>query len=109
MKFRAADSVFTNTDGRVLLMRFTADQLVTSLHRHDALDDLRKRRAECFQGLVRQFVADGANDDAGDAAHDVRLVAALANLPQDRALLILRDTGLKDNNHDRIRSSMTKA
>src|ERR1043166_4158828 len=109
MKFPAANSVFANADGRILRMRFTADELVALLHRHDALDDLRKHRAERFERPVRQLVTDRADDNAGDAAHDVRFVTPLADLLQDCGLLFFRDAGLKDYDHDKIRSLKAEA
>jgi len=52
-----------------------------------------------------QFVADSADDGAGDAAHDVRTIAALADLLENGGLLFSGDTGFKDNNHSCVAGS----
>src|SRR5438552_243537 len=48
---------------------------------------------------MSELIADGANHDARDPAHHVRLVTSLADLPEDGRLLFLRDAGFKDDNH----------
>jgi hypothetical protein len=78
----AADDVFTDPDGGIGRVRFAADELVTFLDGHDTLDRLRELPGERLEIRVREFVADGADDGARDAAHDVRRVAELADFLQ---------------------------
>src|SRR5262249_15900448 len=61
--------------------------------------------SERFEGLVREFVANGADHDAGDTAHDVRTIAQTANLLQDGGFLLPGNLGLEDDDHNRFRSS----
>ncbi len=79
-----------------------AHQLVTLLHRHHALDRLREIRRQILQRLVLQFIADGADDRARHAPHDVRLVAQLFDFLDDRRFIPLRDLWLEDNNHIKL-------
>src|SRR5215471_17589858 len=85
-------------------MGFATDEFVTLLHRHDALDNLRKLCGERLEGLMGEFVADGADHDAGDAAHDVRTITQTANFLQDGDLLLPGNVGLEDDDHNRFRS-----
>ncbi len=98
LKFFAADDLFTNFDGGSDFVSFAADEFVFLLHGHDALD--LRPRAEDFEGCVRAFVADRADDRAFDAAHDVRAVAELFDLLKDFVLVFFRDIRLQDNNHN---------
>ena len=80
--------VLADFDGGVRRVRLAADELVALLHRHDALDDLRELRDERFEDWCVQFVADGADDGARHAAHDVRAVAELADFLEDGGFLL---------------------
>src|SRR5690606_6536946 len=55
---------------------------------------------ECFERSMSELVADGANDGSGHAAHDVRAIAPLADLAEDRGFLLFRYAGLQDNDHN---------
>ena len=80
-------------------MRFAADQVVTLLDRHHALDDGREGHRQRLQRLVGEFVANRADNRPGDPAHYVGLVTALPNLPEDGRLLLPREVGFQNNNH----------
>ena len=76
-------------DRRIAFVRFAADEFVTLLHRHDALD--LRPGVERLEVLVGAFVANRADDRALDAAHDVRLVAELFDFLQHGEFLFFRD------------------
>ena len=99
MELLAADDVVADLDGGILRVGFAADEFVALLDGGDALDDVRKNHGERFERLMGELVADGADDDAGDAAHDVRAVTAVADFLEDGLFLGFGDAGFKDDNH----------
>ncbi len=78
--------LFAHGQDGIALLRLAADQFVTFLHRHDPFD--LRPGSQRFQGLVGAFVADGADDHALDAAHDMRAVAEIADLLQDGGFVL---------------------
>ena len=83
LHFFTANQMTAHIDAGVGRVGFAADQLVPLLDRHDALNDLGKVAGQAFEGLMRQFVADGADDGAGHSAHDVGFVTEPFYLLQD--------------------------
>ena len=80
-------------------MRLAADQLEAFLHRHDAFHGLRELVEQDFEGLVRQFVADGANHGTRHAAHDVRAVTEPFDLLEHSGFLFPADIRFENDNH----------
>src|SRR5262245_12383496 len=85
---------------RAARMSFAADQLVALLDRHDALD--LRPGGQCLERFMRALVTDGADDGASDATNDVGTVTELADFLQHLALLCLRNSGSKDDNHNSV-------
>src|SRR6185437_5607197 len=81
-------------------MRLAAHELVTLLDRQHALDELRKNRHERLQRLMRQFIADRADDRARHAAHHVRAIAAPADFPEHGGFLFLRKVRFENDYHN---------
>ena len=77
-EMRAADEDAVHVDDRRLGVRFAADELVTLLHGHHALD--LRQRVEAFEGGVGGLVADGRNDGLQRARDDVWRVAEFFDL-----------------------------
>jgi hypothetical protein len=95
----AADDVFADADGGIGRMRLAADELVTLLDGHDALNGLGKLRDQRFEVGVGEFVADGADDGARHAAHDVGGVAEFADFLEDGLFLFSRNPGFEHDDH----------
>src|SRR5437016_655328 len=81
-------------------MGFPADELIALLHRHHALDNVRKNYPQSFERLMRQFIANGADDDSSHPAHHVRLITPFADLLEDSGLLFLGDIRFENNDHN---------
>ena len=80
-------------------MSFAADELVTLLDRRNAFNNLWKKHRQRFQRLMGQFVADRADNGAGNSAHNVRAIPELADFLNDRAFLFFGNARLKDDYH----------
>ena len=99
MELFATDDVFANADGGVGRVRLAADELVALLNGHDAFDRARELRDQRFEVGVGEFVADGADDGARHAAHDVGDVAEFADFLEDGSLLLPRNPGFEHDDH----------
>lgn len=97
MELGAADHHLADGDGGIGGVGFAADQFMAFLDGGDRFD--LGPDGEGFEGLMGMLVADGANDDAGDAAHDVGTVAELADFAEHGEFVFAGGIGFKDDNH----------
>ena len=98
MEFPAADELVLDFDGGIGRVRLATDELESFLYGVDAFD--LRPRGECIEGLVGAFIADGADDGAGHAAHDVRAVTELADFVQHGRFLSAGDSRLENDDHN---------
>src|SRR5437773_2920564 len=78
-------------------MRFAADELISLLNRHDALD--LRPCGERLEALVRALVANRADHRALDSAHDMRLVSQLFDFFEHGGFLLFRDVWFENDDH----------
>ena len=98
LEFASPDEVTPHINGGVAGMRFPADQLEPFLNGSDALH-LRPGRQQ-FKAFVRALIADGADDRADYAPHDVRTIAEPPDFLEDGSLLALGDARLENDDHN---------
>lgn len=98
LDFFGADDLAAHRHGGSQLVGLAADQLVAFLHGHDPLH--LRPGGQHFQALVGPFVPDGPDHDPFHPAHDVRPVAQFLDFPQNCRLVLLRQPGFEDNNHN---------
>ena len=78
-------------------MGFPADELVTLLHGHDFFH--LGPDGERFEGAMGAFVADGTDDGAFDATHDMGFVAQFFDFLQHGLLFFAGDIGFENDDH----------
>ena len=97
MEFAAPDDLAADVDGGVPGVGLATDEFEALLDGRDALD--LRPGVEQFEALVGALVADGADDGAGHAAHDVRPVAKPADFLEDSGLVLFRNARFENDDH----------
>jgi hypothetical protein len=70
------------------------------LNRRDAFDGIRKFRGKRFERRMSEFVANRADDCAGNAAHDMRFVAELFDFFEHGSLVFFGNFRFENDDHN---------